>query len=341
LTFAGSLRIGVLGLFHPAELTIRPTPQSVLVIEANGRRMILENGRQARLRVAGQQVECLVGDDTLAASWLRAESRQGGPAEFILSVPGRITRAYRGAFAVSARNGRLIPVVTMDLEAAVASAVEAESPPGSTLEALKAQAIVTRSYYLAARRHNGFDFCDTTHCQFIRGPAPVESLARAAAESTRGLVMTYRGKSFPALFSASCGGRTHSLAEVGLSGRGYPYYSVACEYCLRNAPRWRRVLNLDDAESLLSGPPTEAARLRIDRRLGWSAIPGNYYELEMASGSVVIQGNGQGHGIGLCQMGAAGMAAQGRSYRGILNYYFPNTSLGDADDLTPSLSPLP
>ena len=82
----------------------------------------------------------------------------------------------------------------------------------------------------------------------------------------------------------------------------------------------------------------------IDRKMGWSAIPGNNYELEVAGESVVIRGNGQGHGIGLCQMGAAGMAAEGKSFRDILNTYFPNTSLGGADSLTrltdnPNLAP--
>jgi peptidoglycan hydrolase-like amidase len=41
--------------------------------------------------------------------------------------------------------------------------------PGAPFEALKAQAVVTRSSYVSARnRHPLFDFCDTTHCQFLR-----------------------------------------------------------------------------------------------------------------------------------------------------------------------------
>ncbi len=320
------------------ELTISPAPHSVLVIEADGRRMILEDGRQAHLRVVGRQVECRIGEFTFTASFVRGTSRQAGPAEFILSVPGRMTREYRGALEVSVSDGKLLPVIIIDSEAAVASAVEAESPPGSTLEALKAQAIVTRSYYLAARRHTGFDFCDTTHCQFLRGPAAVDSPALAAAASTRGLVLMYREEIVPALFSASCGGRTHSLTEVGLSARGYPYFPVACEYCIRNATRWKTVLNLDEARSLLTGPRTEAERLRIDRQMGWSTIPGNNYKLEVAGESVVIRGNGQGHGIGLCQMGASGMAAEGKSFRDILSTYFPNTSLGAGADLGLNIS---
>ena len=330
--FAATLRIGVLGLFHPVELIVSPTPGSVLVIDASGRQVILEDGRKAYLRIDGRQVVCRIGDEVLSGPAVRGRSRQGGPADFILSVPGKITRPYRGALEVDARKGSLLPVVIMDTEVAVASAVEAESPPGAPLEALKAQSIVTRSYYLAGRRHADFDFCDTTHCQFLRGPAAVDSAAVTATAATRGLVLTYEGTVIPTLFSASCGGRTRSLAEVGLSTHRYPYYSVVCAYCLRHAVRWQRVLNLDYAESLLGGSPTEADRLRIDRSGGWSTIPGNNFELEVVGESVVIQGKGQGHGIGLCQMGVSGMAADGSTFREILDHYFPNTSLSARDN---------
>jgi stage II sporulation protein D len=289
--------------------------------------MILEEGSEAHLRVAGQQVECSRGEHTFAASVVRASSWEGEAGAFILSVPGRIRREYRGTLEVGVRDAKLLPVVIMDLEVAVASAVAAESPAGAPLEALKAQAIVTRSYYLGARRHSDFDFCDTTHCQFLRGPAQVDSPVMIAAASTRGLVLTYRGKVVPALFSASCGGRTRSLGEVGLSPCGYPYFSVACRYCVHHAASWKRVLSEKDAECLLRGPPTEAKRLKIDQKMGWSTIPGNNFELEVAGESVLIQGIGKGHGIGLCQVGASSMATDGSTFREILNHYYPNTSL--------------
>ncbi|MBZ5565740.1 MAG: hypothetical protein LAP13_25390 [Acidobacteriia bacterium] len=338
-SFAGTLRIGVFGLFHPRELTLRPAPQSVLIIEGDGRRLILADGREARLRVAGRVLECQDGEYALTASVLHAESRHGGPAEFVLSVPGRISRAYRGMLGVTVHDGELVPIVTMDLEAAVASAVAAESPPGAALAALEAQAIVTRSYYLAARRHHDFDFCDTTHCQFLRELPSIVSPALIATKRTRGLVLLYRGEIVPALFSASCGGRTRSLSDVGLASQAYPYYSVACEYCLRHAAVWTAVLSRRHAEDLASGEPTEAKRLRIDRQFGWSTIPGNNFTLETAGESLIVRGTGQGHGVGLCQLGAWGMASEGQSFQDILNYYFPNTSLGDADNSARTSSP--
>ena len=76
-------------------------------------------------------------------------------------------------------------MVTMDLETAVASVVAAESPPGAGLESLKAQAVVARSFLVAAHgRHARSDFCDTTHCQFLREPPAEGSLAERAARNT-------------------------------------------------------------------------------------------------------------------------------------------------------------
>ena len=313
------------------ELTVRPASHGVLVIKADGNEIVLQDGEEAHLRVSGREVECRSGEYTLTAPAVRGEGRLNGPAEFILSVPGRISRQYRGGLEVEARGGRLLPVVTLDLEIAVASAVTAESPPHAPLEALKAQAVVTRSYYLAGARHAGFDFCDTTHCQFLREPPPADSPAATATAATRGLVLTYQGEVIPALFSASCGGRTRSLAEAGLTPRAYPYYPVICEYCLRHAPRWQTTLNLENVHLLLSSPPTEANRLSINRQLGWSTIPGNNYALEEDGKRLIIRGNGQGHGIGLCQLGGSGLAAQGSTFQEILNHYFPNSSLEGRD----------
>jgi stage II sporulation protein D len=69
-------------------------------------------------------------------------------------------------------------------------------------------------------------------------------------------------------------------------------------------------------------------RLGIVRRLGWSALPGNNYQIEPADGAVVLHGRGSGHGVGLCQQGASAMAAAGADFRSILSHYFPATTIG-------------
>ncbi|MBS1872965.1 MAG: hypothetical protein JSU00_07105 [Acidobacteria bacterium] len=151
-------------------------------------------------------------------------TRRLNSGEFLLSVPGRIERRFRGRLEIVQSGAEVIPVVTMDLETAVASIVAAESPPGAGLESLKAQAVVARSYLLAARgRHPHSDFCDTTHCQFLREPPPQDSPAAQAARLTAGAVLMHEGRVVPALYSSDCGGSTRSQES-----EGFPYFAVKC-----------------------------------------------------------------------------------------------------------------
>lgn len=144
--------------------------------------------------------------------------------EFVLSVPGRIERRFKGRLELVRAGEEVVPVVTMDLETAVASIVAAESPPGAGIESMKAQAVVARSYLLAAGpRHPHSDFCDTTHCQFLRAPPPPDSPASKAARLTGGFVLLHEGRVVAALYSADCGGSTREHTATG-----FPYFAVRC-----------------------------------------------------------------------------------------------------------------
>ena len=87
---------------------------------------------------------------------------------------------------------------------------------------------------------------------------------------------------------------------------------------------WSRNLNDNEAATLRAAPHSENARLSICRRAGWDRIPSNEYVLE----GLQLKGRGRGHGVGLCQVGAAKMAANGVDYLAILRHYFPNSIVG-------------
>lgn len=324
-----TVHIGVLSIFHPHELTIAADPTEELMIAAGGQRIFLRQGSSCsllRVRSAGENLHLSCGSMEIRGGELRASGRNQQSVGMVVTLPGKIKRRYEGVLELKAKNGELIPIVTMDLETAVASVIQAETTPGTPLEALKAQAIVSRSYFVSGRgRHREFDFCDLTHCQFLREPPATDSPAANAAALTKGLVLTYEEKPVAAMFTRSCGGRTRTPEEIRVSQKGYPYFSVRCDYCYDSPVRWTRKVSREDAALLtLRG---ENGRLAIGRRLGWNAVPSNSFTAQETGGEVTLSGVGQGHGVGLCQRGARGMAEGGSDFRAILDHYFPNTRL--------------
>jgi len=235
-----------------------------------------------------------------------------------VAVEGAPARSLRGEFTVTPVNGSLRVVLRADVEDLTAAIVSAESPPHATAAMLEAQAIVTRSWLLASnRRHGDVAFCDTTHCQHFK-----EATARGekAARATKGLILTWRGKRFAPAYSASCGGRTKTASEIGWRDDDrYPYFAVDCAVCRRAEPRWTRTFSGDLAALLLKAPNKESTRLAIGREEGWDALPSNHY----AVSGTTANGSGHGHGLGMCQRGAAGFATAAA----ILTHYFPGTTV--------------
>jgi peptidoglycan hydrolase-like amidase len=329
---APHVRIGVLGLFHTVRFEVSAPLGAAIVLHAGQAPIVLEKTSgtdSATILISGKFLLVSAGKQIVKASKLTASGRDGEPVDFILAVPEKIARRYHGTLELKPDAGVLTAVVDMDRETAVASVVAAESAPDTPLEALEAQAVAARSYLTASRgRHQGFDFCDTTHCQFLReAPAPNSASARAAA-ATRSLVLSYRSQPVAAMYTRSCAGRTRTPGEVGLSQGAYPYYSVECTFCRAHPARWSSRISAQNAALLRASD--DPARLNIDRRLGWSAVPSNDFVANSDGDQVVLNGTGQGHGIGLCQSGAQAMAENGWDFQQILNHYYPNTTLTTA-----------
>ena len=64
------------------------------------------------------------------------------------------------------------------------------------------------------------------------------------------------------------------------------------------------------------------------RRAGWKAIRSTLFEVSYAKDYMILEGKGNGHGVGMCQWGAEGMARKGFNYREILHHYYPGTEVG-------------
>ncbi len=318
-----TVSIGVLGLFHSHEMVLEQDGGQVVAVSAGSEALIL-NGEPGHRRVIFEAVGDRVAVGGQSAVQWKAATREGAPVPFQLAVPGKLRRSYRGLLTIAVRQGELVAIVAMDREEAVASIVAAEMNAQAPLEALKAQAVVTRSFLAAGARHREFDFCDTTHCQFLRSPPSVDSAVMRAVKATRDLVVSYHHETIAAMYSSRCGGQTHSLREAGMDpGESYPYFPVECRYCRQHPTHWKS--RLDGGTSLTAG--NERERIAQARLWGWSAMPGNDFKAKRDGESWLIEGSSVGHGVGMCQLGAAGMAAGGADFRSILEHYYPNSEL--------------
>jgi len=353
--------VGVFGLFRPTRIDIVTGQDTIVAIlnRSTKIRRVLAGGQ--RLKVENHKERLKVSLFELDGSLLLAYGADAVRTEetnFTLSVPGRIQRDFFGQVEVIMRRGVLVPRVTVEEESAVLQILRSEMSDGRQMEALKAQAIIVRTYLQTSpgrHRSEGIDFCDTTHCQFFADVAAVGDRFSQAATATRGLVLTFLGKPFQPLYTAACGGQTlagFTGSNRAERGSGYSYRSVSCNFCADHPLfHWsttvdmqpllgvlRREFPRDDPADILArltqtgeggdlGALKEATRLSVGRTVGWNVIRSNRYSLEILSNSIRIRGHGSGHNFGLCQAGAIQLARQGKSMREILSFYFPGCSI--------------
>ncbi|MDQ6700953.1 MAG: SpoIID/LytB domain-containing protein [Acidobacteriota bacterium] len=258
-------------------------------------------------------------------------------------------------------NSYHIETTEMVLEDYVAGVLAGECGTFSSVEAIKAMAVAARTFAVRFRgRHKeeGFDFCKTSHCQNFR-PDGVTARLRDAAETTSGELLWYQGSPASTYYGQDCGGVTEDVQYVWPELRA-PYLKQQTDvYCTRlGKQQWNASLSKDELakalagaglgnsfttagiasrtpsgrarELQLGGKTVSASSLRfaIGRSLGWNRVRSDFYQIRVEPERVTFTGQGTGHGVGLCQHGADEMGGSGSTYREILAFYYPGTSLG-------------
>jgi stage II sporulation protein D len=166
-----------------------------------------------------------------------------------------LNRQVRGSLKVigesSGERRQLSIILSAEREGAVASVVAAEISGAREIEAIKALAVVVRTFMLShAGRHKaqGFDFCDTTHCQLYRGETDLSAelltpLVANAVALSKGEFLSFNSRGIEGHYTAACGGATLAPEVVwgGQVASGYPYKSVSCGWCRGSSHyRWTR-----------------------------------------------------------------------------------------------------
>jgi stage II sporulation protein D len=241
---------------------------------------------------------------------------------------------------------------SFELEALKAQAVAART---YTLRRLANDAV-----RMANEHPGGAQICtDPSHCQAWNSReqlvgkwgagAYLANVRRiiAAVESTYGLVMTYNGQLIDAVYHSCCGGMTEDAAEVW--GRRIPYLvPVACG-CGRRGVELGEARAVDNAYLLAAlgigarGVPALASGVRVAARTGTDrasivsvyGVPVSAAQLRRTlslkstriaisseGGKTIFRTTGYGHGVGMCQWGAASMAERGETFDAILRHYY-------------------
>ncbi|MBF0493073.1 MAG: SpoIID/LytB domain-containing protein [Deltaproteobacteria bacterium] len=316
------------------------------------------------LKAKGKEVEVIIGRNIRTLQSLQMESPRGS---FLKIKSGELERKFVGALTIRSLKGQLSFIEEIPLEDYVQDVLESEMPNGFPPEALKAQAILIRTYaFVNAGRHQqeGFDLCDLTHCQAYAGRQLNHRSHAEAAQATQGLMLAYNLKPAQVFYHSTCGGHTSAASDV-FGGAEIPYLKGVSDedYCKKSPHyKWEDFISLNILKEVLSKDPIklsgdlknvsiskkeEAGRVlelalegnkktlisataflsQIGKYLGWSQLKSNWFEMEPKDNGLIFKGHGLGHGVGLCQWGAKGMAEQGKKFEEILQHYFPGAQL--------------
>jgi stage II sporulation protein D len=251
-----TVRISLFTLFKPETLHARVASGDGAILELTGLTgsRFIARGELIRIRLSGNRLNIVVGGlfgGVRQSVATEARIVPNGPGTLELILPGRIKRTVRGAVSVDVGSGGRGPlriVLVTDRESAVASVVAAETSRRET-EALKALAVVVRTFMLSHAGHHaseGFDFCDTTHCQLYRGEQDLSdrtashAVANAVA-STAGQFLSYERRPVAGYYTAACGGMSATPSMVWGGSNNYPYSRIVCRWCQASRySRWER-----------------------------------------------------------------------------------------------------
>jgi stage II sporulation protein D len=270
-----------------------------------------------------------------------------------ICVQAQPCRAYRGVIEFRSKRGFL--EITNEVSALdyVTSVVGSESLPDWPVEMLKAQAVVTQTRLF---RHRKSDYLgDSTNKEAYLGASYERPLVLRAVRAVWGKALVYNGVPTVPLYHSTCAGGTSDGAKYfGRSSTAIPYLiGVKCDFC-RNSPFYKPLAKTVPRKAFEGkfgiGVPTIVSKdaadrplkveykngavetgydlwLKVGQKLGWDKLPGTRFSIKSAPESVMLVSTGAGHGIGMCQWGAAELALQGKSYSNILKYYYPGTSI--------------
>jgi stage II sporulation protein D len=324
-----------------------PEGRYLLESDRSGEVCLRSTSRRSQLLVCGRNLRL----STTPGRTLRIEEPREG------AVARHSFRRYKGSVVVLANSplSTLKFVNEVSRREYIASVVASEMPVGAPLEALKAQAVLANTQL--ARFSPSQIIEDSTQTQSYRGTPDSRPETYAAVGQTFNQTLQFEHKPIQAFFHSTCAGMTSKPVDIFGGHESLPYLTnVKCHYCYKS-PFWRETVaripepkfetifgaKLPEIISTdVAGRPTEVTYhfagktvtssgyqnwLKLGQLLGWDKAPGTKFSFTMHDREVFIKSRGAGHGVGMCQHGAIGMAREGKTYKEILAFYFPGAEL--------------
>ena len=268
-------------------------------------------------------------------------------------------KRFSGKLNLLVLDSEILVVNVLGIEKYLSSVVGSEMPTKWPMEALKAQAIASRTYALKQKGNNLFDIDSTQRNQVYNGLESRTYKTIRAVKSTRSLVLTYKNKLINALFHSSSGGMTENSQDVWKNK--YPYLSSVKDFDKKN-PKFRWQKNFSNKELFNLFPKiggikdieilsiTDTGRVKnvkiygaygsnemsgvdLRKKLGLNSTFVRFKLIEEQSKEfspkkrLVVIGQGFGHGVGMSQWGAKYMASKGQKAEKILKYFYQGVQL--------------
>ena len=264
-------------------------------------------------------------------------------------------KRFSGKLNLFLIDSEIFVVNVLGIEKYLSSVVGSEMPTKWPIEALKAQAIASRTYALKQKGNKLFDIDSTQRNQVYNGLESRTYKTTRAVRSTRSLVLTYKNKLINALFHSSSGGMTENSQDVWKDK--YPYLSSVKDFD-KNSPKfkWQKKFTnkelknlfpkigvIKNIEILNITNTGRVKNVRLDGAYGSDQISGvdlrkrlglksNFVRFKFIGEetnnkfpikkNLIVFGRGAGHGVGMSQWGAKYMASKGQKAEKILKHYY-------------------
>ena len=260
--------------------------------------------------------------------------------------------------------GSLDVINRLELDDYLKGVIPFEGNPAWAIEALKAQAVASRTFALTkiiARRSEEYDVTAGVMSQVYAGKQIEDKKTDEAVDATRGEVLLYNGKLFPAYYHSTCGGATTAADLVWRVKPLPPLGGVECKFCQKSPHyKWEAKVTPAEIKQKLAKegmPVSEVLGIRTDKidktgRAHKFVIQSTWAEKSVDAdafrvwidpmrlksnlimrigtndaGAFVFKGKGWGHGVGMCQYGMKYLGELGYGYREILDLYYPGAQI--------------